>query len=114
MTATSEGGEQVPAEFTWFLIDPCGPPENVSINDLDPIEYTITTGQFVSNFPDSAVAPTFCPCRTLLNIEPPVYGTIIKDNGDDTFTLEWYDLDIVQGSGRSADVDIIFTAICGT
>ena len=104
----------MPAEFTWFLIDPCGPPESVSINDLDPIEYTITTGQMVSPIPETTVGPVYCPCTTQLDIEPPVYNTIIKDNNDGTFTLEWYDLDIVQGSGRSADVDIIFTAVCGT
>lgn len=40
---STEVGTTVDRTFTWTLIDPCGPPESISVADINVSDYTITT-----------------------------------------------------------------------
>jgi hypothetical protein len=41
ITATTAGGDQLTTDFTWTLIDPCGPPEFVLLETMPDKTYTI-------------------------------------------------------------------------
>lgn len=81
---------------------------------MEPLEYVVTTYAFDSYYPIVAINPPFCSCEMISTIDPPKFNDIVSDISPTQFRIQWYDLDILEGEGAKRDVDIIFTAFCGT
>ena len=73
ITATSEGGIQKTATFEWLFVDPCGPPDAITIGEVEsPTEpYIITTPlPDPLTLPTFIITPTFCEVSFAITSDP--------------------------------------------